>query len=97
MDSSTDELPYTIRPSAIFSPGFATTISPTDMASASITSSLPFLITSAVLGVRASNFLIDSVVLLMTLFSRYSPIVNMVNTEADASKNCKSAPANRDI
>src|SRR5215208_5099577 len=59
-------------------------------ASTIISSSLlPFLvlITTAVLGLRASRFFIDSEVVLSTLASRYSPIVNMVKTEADASKN----------
>jgi len=98
MDSSTDDSPYTTMPSAaILSPGFATTISPITMLSASTiisssSSCLPFLsflvlITTAVLGLRASRFFIDSEVVLSTLPSRYSPIVKIVKTEADASKN----------
>jgi hypothetical protein len=45
-------------------------------------------------GFSATNFFIVSVVVTRTLLSRYSPIVNIVNTEEDASKNLKSAPAN---
>ena len=88
MDSSIDDSPIIITPSAaIFSPGFAITISSTTISSESTTSSLPFLITIAVFGLRAIRFFNDSVVVFITLLSRYSPIVNIVKTEEEASKN----------
>ena len=88
MDSSIDDSPITITPSAaIFSPGFAITMSSTAISSESTSSSLPFLITIAVFGLRAIRFFNDSVVVFSTLLSRYSPIVNIVKTEEEASKN----------
>ena len=88
MDSSIDDSPIIITPSAaIFSPGFTITISSTTISSESTSSSLPFLITIAVFGLRAIRFFNDSVVVFSTLLSRDSPIVNIVKTEVEASKN----------
>ncbi len=61
MDSSTDDVPFTITPStAIFSPGRTTTISPTSTCSIGRSISLPLRTTLAVFACKPINFLIAS-------------------------------------
>ena len=72
--SSRCALPVIISPStAIFSPGFAITMSPFDISSSVTSFSTPFSFIVALFGVISTSFCIASFVLSLLRLSRYLP------------------------
>ena len=86
-DSSTDEFPSTIIPSAgILAPGLTITISPAFSSSIGISVSTPFLSTTAVSGASSVSLDIASLVFLLERVSRNLPRVMSVSIITEDSK-----------
>ena len=86
IDSSTEVIPSTTSPSTgIFSPGLTIIISPTSTSSIEISSSIPSLITRAVLGARPISFLIASELFPLETASKYLPrVIKVIIVAADS-------------
>ena len=84
MDSSIEVVPSSISPSTgIFPPGFTRITSPSSTSSISISNSIPFFITIAVLGAIPISFFIASEVRPLDTASKYFPrSINVIITPA---------------